>query len=184
MLQIFGENVKLIRLVCGETQPVFGSRFNATKAMIVSYERGVARPNDLFINRLAQFAGVSVKKLMEVRLTEKDLKLDIGDMVYPAKEDKDKSSSNDYVKDELIRSLKSQVELLSEMLKSNLEKLSNGQLSIQANLFAHTLRSAERYSKGKEAETEQEMDKIDMYASRYLDRHLSSDKAARKIGKV
>lgn len=183
MMQFLGPNIKLIRKAAGDTQETFAARFKATKAMIVSYEIKKSRPDDYLLNKIAKFAGVSVKALETRLLDESELKLDLGEMVFPAAKGQGNASS-DPIKDELIKSLRSQIELLNDVIKTSLDKIANGQISIQANLFAHTLRSAERFAKGKEQATEEEMDKIDMYASRYLDRHLSSDKAARKIGKV
>lgn len=45
----------------------------ATKAMIISYEQGTARPNELFLTRLARFAGVSQNDLQNKELTEDDI---------------------------------------------------------------------------------------------------------------
>lgn len=72
MLQI-AENIKLIRQLSGKTQSEFGVKFDATKAMIVSYEKGKAQPNFLFIDRLAKHTGLQADRLMKVRLKEEDI---------------------------------------------------------------------------------------------------------------
>lgn len=72
MLQI-AENIKLIRQLSGTTQAEFGAKFDATKAMIVSYEKGKAQPNFLFVDRLAKHAGLQTDRLMKTRLKEEDI---------------------------------------------------------------------------------------------------------------
>ena len=73
MLQ-FPSNLRLIRLVSGKSQTDFGSSFGATKAMIVSYEKAKANPDELFISRVARYAGVSETDLKNKKLEENDLK--------------------------------------------------------------------------------------------------------------
>lgn len=75
MLQLSG-NIRLIRQVSGLTQPEFGEILSATKAMIISYEKEKASPNELFIKRLAQLVGVSEQDLLNKVLTEKDIKVE------------------------------------------------------------------------------------------------------------
>jgi len=67
------QNIRLIRLLSEKTQPEFGKKFKATKAMIISYEKGKANPDELFISRLAKYSGVSVKDLKNKALTESDI---------------------------------------------------------------------------------------------------------------
>lgn len=76
-------NIKLIRLISGLSQSDFGGKFDATKAMIVSYERGKANPDELFISRLAKFAGISEEDLKNRKLAEENVKLEKGDLKEP-----------------------------------------------------------------------------------------------------
>lgn len=71
----FPQNLKLIRLVADKTQPEFGKMFNATKAMMVSYEKGKAGPDSLFLSRLSSYSGVPESDLMNKSLKEQDLKI-------------------------------------------------------------------------------------------------------------
>lgn len=75
MLHLYA-NIKLIRLVVDKTQSEFGKLFGATKAMIVSYEKGKANPDDLFIKRLAKYAGVTIPQLKNQLLSEEDMRLE------------------------------------------------------------------------------------------------------------
>jgi transcriptional regulator with XRE-family HTH domain len=74
-MESISKNLKLIRLVLNITQAEFGAMFNATKSMIGSYEKGKAYPDDLFIIRVAEFAGITETQLREETLKERDLKL-------------------------------------------------------------------------------------------------------------
>jgi phage repressor protein C with HTH and peptisase S24 domain len=67
------QNLRLIRLLSGKTQTEFGSPFNATKAMVVSYEKGKANPDNLFISRVSKYAGVTIDDLMNKQLSEEDI---------------------------------------------------------------------------------------------------------------
>src|ERR1700759_4217647 len=68
------KNLKLIRLVMDKTQAEFAQKFNATVAMIASYEKGKALPDDLFISRVAKYAGITEDQLRDSLLKEEDLK--------------------------------------------------------------------------------------------------------------
>jgi transcriptional regulator with XRE-family HTH domain len=74
MLQL-SPNLKLIRLLSGKTQTEFGEMFDATKAMVISYEKGKANPDDLFLSRVSKYAGLSVADLKNKALTEDDIKI-------------------------------------------------------------------------------------------------------------
>lgn len=71
---ILAHNIKLIRNLTGTTQPEFGALFGATKAMIVSYESGKAKPDDLMLVRLAERLGLTKSEIEKKELTEKDIK--------------------------------------------------------------------------------------------------------------
>lgn len=68
-------NIKLIRSVLRKTQHEFGEQLDASKAMIVSYEKGKAKPDELFISRLCKIGGVKEDDLRNKTLVEDDLKL-------------------------------------------------------------------------------------------------------------
>lgn len=69
MLQL-ATNIRLIRQLSGQSQQAFGRKFGVTKAMIVSYEGGKAKPNNLFIQRLAKAAGLPEADLLDSELRE------------------------------------------------------------------------------------------------------------------
>lgn len=69
------DNIRLIRLLSEKTQPEFGEKFGATKAMIVSYENGKANPSELFLSRVSKYSGVEIEDLKNKRLTENDIKI-------------------------------------------------------------------------------------------------------------
>lgn len=81
MLQL-PNNIKLIRQLLDITQADFGKKLGATKAMIISYEKGKALPNSLFITRLANAAGLSEKDLTNRSLIEDDIDLNSLEKVY------------------------------------------------------------------------------------------------------
>lgn len=64
-------NIKLIRQLSRKTQTEFGELFGATKAMIVSYEKGKAQPDELFIKKLAKLADVTEEQLTNEDLSDK-----------------------------------------------------------------------------------------------------------------
>jgi transcriptional regulator with XRE-family HTH domain len=66
------QNVRLARLVSGKTQSDFGAMFGASKAMIISYEKGKANPDELFISRLSRYTGISENDLKKKVLKEDD----------------------------------------------------------------------------------------------------------------
>lgn len=69
-------NIRLIRKLSGATQTTFGALFNASKAMIISYETGKALPDDLFVTRLADKVGLSKNILLSTELTESDIEVE------------------------------------------------------------------------------------------------------------
>lgn len=73
-------NIKLIRSISGLTQYEFGKLFDATKAMIKSYESGKANPDELFITRLSRFAKASKEDLQRILLTEDDVTVERGEV--------------------------------------------------------------------------------------------------------
>lgn len=76
MLHLKG-NIRLVRLLSDKKQRIFADRFKITEAMLKSYEGGKANPDELFVSRVAEFAGVSEKKLKEDKLRESDIHLKV-----------------------------------------------------------------------------------------------------------
>jgi transcriptional regulator with XRE-family HTH domain len=74
MLQL-PQNLILIRLLSGKTQTEFGQMFNASKAMIISYEKGKANPDRLFLSRVSAYSNVSEQDLKSKKLKEEDIKI-------------------------------------------------------------------------------------------------------------
>lgn len=158
-------NIKLIRLLSGLTQFEFGKKFEATKAMVVSYESGKAEPNELFISRLADYAGIDSKDLINKALKEKDIKVE--------KEEKLLNVSADY-KDLYLQELvenkyltkklhetQEKCRILEQDIKSNLETaLSNQKLMLRQIAVASRM-IVENMSKGDRAKLQEGLDKID-----------------------
>jgi phage repressor protein C with HTH and peptisase S24 domain/DNA-binding XRE family transcriptional regulator len=69
-------NLRLIRTLSGKTQTDFGKMFEATKAMVISYEKGKAMPSDLFISRVAKYAHIDEKLLKNALLLEEDVEVE------------------------------------------------------------------------------------------------------------
>jgi phage repressor protein C with HTH and peptisase S24 domain len=69
-------NLRLIRLLSGKTQTEFGEMFQATKAMVISYEKGKAVPDELYLTRVSKYAGVTVDQLKLKKLTEENIKVE------------------------------------------------------------------------------------------------------------
>lgn len=67
-------NMKIIRLASNMSQSDFGKVFGVTKAMIISYESGRAKPDILFLDRLKNKTGLSENQLMNQLLMETDFK--------------------------------------------------------------------------------------------------------------
>lgn len=90
-------NLKLIRELSETTQPVFGRKFSASKAMIVSYEKGKAAPGDLFLSRVAEAAGITQEMLGNKKLAERDIQVEKLKKVFHGKMD---SSSTELMLEE------------------------------------------------------------------------------------
>lgn len=80
MLQI-RQNISLIRNVSGKTQEEFSRLFGFSVAQIKSYEGGKARPNGIYLSRLAKFAGVSLVDIKNKELTEDDINIGVVEKV-------------------------------------------------------------------------------------------------------
>lgn len=94
-------NIRLIRELSGKTQTVFGNRFHATKDMIISYEKGRAKPNNLFLTRLSEASGIPEADLLDTPLKESDIKVEILEKVFHVPPNvvnlSDQTNGNDYV---------------------------------------------------------------------------------------
>lgn len=75
MLQI-QQNIILIRGLTNLNQEDFGLLIGATKAMVTSYETGVAAPKKIIIkNRICELAGITLDQLENKKLKESDIKI-------------------------------------------------------------------------------------------------------------
>ena len=153
------KNLKLIRMVAGDTQPSFGTRFNASRAMIVSYELGKAIPSDLFLTRVAQFAGVSENDLKNKELKESDIRVDIGENVFPVKtEGKAGPEKKDWQAEylELLRLENDRKQKLLEMLQPNLIDVQTRSQAIHGHVVTLLQLEAERLA-GKDPQKQAAM---------------------------
>lgn len=111
-------NIKLVRLLLDETQPVFIKRFvGVTTAMQKSYEGNKANPDPLYMERLADLAGVSISQLTTKKLKESDITLKVKkvEKVTPRETDdididevvtiKEVKGTDDYYRTKYIESL-------------------------------------------------------------------------------
>lgn len=89
-----GNNILLIRQLSGTTQEEFGSKLGASKAMIVSYEKGKASPSELFVSRLSKMSGVSENKIKNNKLSESDIDLNELEKVYKIEKGENLASNN------------------------------------------------------------------------------------------
>lgn len=81
MLQL-ASNIKLIRKLARVTQDEFGEKFNATRAMIASYEAAKASPDELFISRLSKYTGIQEADLLDTKLTEENINVENIEKVF------------------------------------------------------------------------------------------------------
>lgn len=76
MLLHLKDNIKLIRKLCGNTQPEFAAKFTGvTTPMQKSYESGKAEPGPLYLEELSEIASVSEKDLRGKKLSKNDIKV-------------------------------------------------------------------------------------------------------------
>lgn len=66
-------NITLVRHLTGLTQTDFGKLIGASKAMVISYEKGKAEPKPLLIQRISDLSGVSIDDLYRKALKEADI---------------------------------------------------------------------------------------------------------------
>lgn len=72
------QNLRLIRLLSEKTQTEFGEMFGgATKAMVISYEKGKASPDEVYIARVAKYAGVTPDQLKSHALSEDEINIKV-----------------------------------------------------------------------------------------------------------
>lgn len=105
-------NVKYLRNFSGLNQTAFGQLFKATRGMIDTYERGVAKPSVDFIRALAEHYNISVDVLMK-----KDLRLNPGLMYANASGIEVTANNADDLlraKDEMIKELRQQIKYLQK----------------------------------------------------------------------
>lgn len=115
-------NIKTIRELSGLTQPQFGAIFDASKAMIVSYENGKAAPSELFIKRLAKMVGATSDTLKNGLIEEEHIeveKLEKLKAAYLAKAaiaspQKNQDAKVDYIKNNPLSGNASLQDLLQE----------------------------------------------------------------------
>ena len=62
--KIVGERIKNIRLQSGKTQESFGTEFGASKGNVAMWEKGATLPNVERLNKISEFAGISVNELL------------------------------------------------------------------------------------------------------------------------
>lgn len=62
--KIVGERIKNIRLQSGKTQESFGKEFGASKGNVAMWEKGATLPNVERLNKISEFAGISVNELL------------------------------------------------------------------------------------------------------------------------
>jgi len=123
-------NIKLIRQLSGLTQEDFGVKFNASRAMITSYESAKAAPDDLFLTRLSKYSGVPKEDLLDKALIEENIDVDKlenvfhGETVLRGTRNKGSGPKTDNYRDLYIESLKDQIKLATEQnefLRRNFE---------------------------------------------------------------
>lgn len=77
-------NILLIRKTAKLSQEAFGKRFGVTKDMVYTYEKDLAKPDDIFVEKVADFARVSFADLTKKRLKPSEIALNgHEDVIYP-----------------------------------------------------------------------------------------------------
>ncbi len=169
-----GKNILLIRSLTTQSQAAFGKRFDATKAMIISYEKGKAVPDELFISRLAKMAKTTAQDLKNKSLSEDDVKVEKIEKVKN-RTLKAANAPNSALNQELpykggitlndhIEEIKGMNEYLKGMLSFSLHDLSKNQKDIFAHLKGAVKRHAERYAKMNPEKAREELRIISTYA--------------------
>jgi transcriptional regulator with XRE-family HTH domain len=128
-VSILSDNIKLIRQLSGCTQRQFGDKIGANKDKMYSYEADNAKPLEIYVERIAQIAGISATELQTHRFHSRDLnakqiKLNIQSFDFYAETSdvKTENAPPSDMKDELIALLKENKEIIKSLnrLESNL----------------------------------------------------------------
>jgi hypothetical protein len=70
------DNIKIIRALVDETQPIFAKRFTGvTTGMQKTYESGGTPPGPLYLQELSDIAGVTIDDLLNKALRKEDINL-------------------------------------------------------------------------------------------------------------
>ncbi len=114
-------NIKYLRNYLHLTQADFGKIFSKTRSNIDSYERGNAKPDDVFKKSLADHFGISLEILIH-----KDIQTNPGILLSgkgsPILSNKTTEDIIKY-KDDLIKELRSQIRYLQQQNDSLLDKV-------------------------------------------------------------
>lgn len=107
-------NIRLIRKKWRFTQDDFGEFFEATRAMISSYESGVAEPRIPFLVKLYELSGIDITAICIDELTLEDIPEKPLDR--PPARQKGQISTSSYFDDRLDK-LEADIELIKRSLK-------------------------------------------------------------------
>lgn len=181
MLQL-AKNIRLIRKLSKVTQPVFAEKFDVTKAMIVSYELGKSKPDNLFISRLSKYSDVPEADLYDTKLDEdkininKLLKLFHDETVSrgtigPIKQTVEQDS---IFRDMYIQSLRDQIKANGEQIdflrrnfEISLNSLSQAAHGTAVHLKTLTWFQANIHAGGDEAKTAEVLAKLNSKAAEF-----------------
>lgn len=166
-------NILLIRSILNESQTRFGKRFNATKAMIISYEKDTAKPDGLFMSRLSKLSKKDINDLVEKTLSEEELEVEKEELVSRGGPSKSNTSGDlkEFLSDsrisvrEYVDRINQHTDYLQGLLALSLHDLSKNQKDMYAHLKGAIKRQAERYSKMDPEKVKEELDKISTYAA-------------------
>lgn len=177
MLQL-AANIKLIRKLAGVNQEDFGAKFDATRAMITSYESAKAQPDDLFLTRLSKYSGVSKEDLLDKPLIEENINVEKLENVFHgetvSRGTSKRTGKSDHYKDLYIQSLIDQTKILLEQndfLRRNFEislnSIAVGQHAASAQLKTLMWFQAHIQAGGDQRKTEKVMDTLSSKLAEY-----------------
>lgn len=163
------DNIKLIRALTGQTQPVFIKNFTGISVdMQKSYESGKAKPDILYIQELADIAGVSERDLTSKKLKKEDIKISIpGEQKEEKGDIMKKSAANSHVDllaAEDFKKFRGLVVAKLSTIEANLKVLNNKVAEINKSVTGEptikTLTELEQTTKGVAQMLREELEKM------------------------
>lgn len=159
-------NIKIVRGISKLNQTDFGKYMKVTRAMQRSYEAGQAKPDALYMQRLSRLTRVKEEDLRNKKLQEKDMMHVEFEQNEQEKKAAFEETNND--NDDVVEILKNHNSFLQRLLESNLNKMSEVQYMILAQVQAGQKWSAKKIAKGNEKQYLKEIAEVSTLAGESL----------------